>query len=421
LRAILWAEVGKWMDMRDSAGNFKFMLKDLYDMNATYIYLKEKNKKGKITQNFAMARTATVKPDGESETLAGNHAEFMMLIIEEASGVPEAVFRPIERTMTGACNLSILIWNPTRRQGYAYNTHYGALKEKYLCLHWDARFSENVNPQHIQNIEDTYGKESNQYRISVLGLPPLVDENTLIPYDWALYAWERQDDPESKMEFSDSDPLIISCDVARLGKNKSVILVRKGGVVIDIREFDKTDVVECAFECQKIILEYPEYDAVYVDTCGVGGGVYDILVRQVSRVYGVDVSRSCDDEKFARERDRLWWKTREIFEKKRIAIGQGGNSLARYKAEKLVREVSDIKLDSSMLSNSKFIKIESKLAMRSRGVTSPDYGDALMMSFYRDDNSYRMNKSGAVCPYELEKRKQKAMEGLSVKNSWMGC
>ena len=78
LHDILWAEVSKWR--RNSKG-----LVEEFEWTSEKIYLK-----GSQEEWFAIARTSN-KPDA----LQGTHAEHVLIIIDEASGVPDIVFEPV--------------------------------------------------------------------------------------------------------------------------------------------------------------------------------------------------------------------------------------------------------------------------------------------------------------------------------------
>ena len=93
----LWTELAKWHQNCE--------LKDWFTWQSDKFYLSEMEGKGW----FAATRTANTKnsPDEQAETLAGLHEDFLMIIADEASGIPDPVFRPSRtsrcRTRLGRC------------------------------------------------------------------------------------------------------------------------------------------------------------------------------------------------------------------------------------------------------------------------------------------------------------------------------
>jgi hypothetical protein len=91
-------------------------LSDLFDWTAGYIRVKENPETW-----FARARTARKEAP---EAIAGVHGDYVMIAVDEASGVPEEIFKSAEGSLTGANVLVLLIGNGTRNEGYFYDTHH---------------------------------------------------------------------------------------------------------------------------------------------------------------------------------------------------------------------------------------------------------------------------------------------------------
>ena len=66
-------------------------------------------------QSFAVARTARKEAP---EAFAGLHGDYVALWGDEASGVPNEIFRAGEGSLTNKDTLVVLISNPTRLEGY---------------------------------------------------------------------------------------------------------------------------------------------------------------------------------------------------------------------------------------------------------------------------------------------------------------
>ena len=361
LKDVLWSEIGKWMNRRRPDGSFYFIMREMFQLQSDKLFLKEAEGK----RWFAVARTTNAKSaaDEQAETLAGLHEDYMMLVVDEASGVPDPVFRPFEGTMTGKCNFGVLIFNPTRSTGYAVQTQLRD-RERWLCLRWNAEESDIVTRESIDDKAKRYGKDSNFYKIRVLGLPPTTEENVLIPYDWVVDAVDRD------VVALPNDPLIFSIDVGAGGDDTA--LMRRTGAVV--KPYEVTNIAEpealVAWLMRRILAEEPRF--VLIDPIGVGWGIAGMLRKRCKQeIIDVNVAESAsENEKFARLRDELWWRLREEFESRIISLPNDPI---------LIDELTSVHYDPERLDGK--IKIESKKDLRKR-IESPNRGDALMMSTF---------------------------------------
>ena len=72
------------------------------------------------TEMFISARTSRAE---QPEALQGIHSENVMLVADEASGVPEQVFEAAAGSMSGHNAVTLLLGNPVRSSGFFYDTH----------------------------------------------------------------------------------------------------------------------------------------------------------------------------------------------------------------------------------------------------------------------------------------------------------
>jgi hypothetical protein len=368
LKDVLWSEIHKWLtgvpSVPDSIPLINLPGQEIFEIQDQRVILKEK--KGK--EHFAVARTATVKasPEAQAQTLQGYHADNMLIIADEASGVSEAVFDPIMGTLTGAeCNLMLVIFNPIHRMGFAADSQTKD-RENWVCLHWNSEESENVSSDQIERMARKYGKESNAYRTRVLGEFPIDDPDVLIPWNWVMDAVDRD------FKVGANEPYFLCVDVGA-GGDESIILHIQGGRVVKIEEYNTKDTMELTGHVVRA-MEECEADAIYVDVIGLGNGVYNRLREFRYKVYSVDVRRTARNErKFRKVRDELWWKLREDFENGTISIPND---------DRLINELSIIKYEPTE-SDGKIV-IESKKSLRKRlpNGASPNRADALMLYKY---------------------------------------
>lgn len=380
LMGVLWAEISKIFRLAAKHNDGDSFLDRYLVKQATKIYKAGDPHKGADCHIEARPYAKNDDPEAQGEVLSGKHADFMMIVIDEASGIHPAVFNPLEKTMTGLCNFAFIIFNPTRSSGYAVDTHYTD-KDNWVTLRWDARDSENVNKTIIENIKTRYGEDSDAWRVNVLGLPPMSDSDSVIPRDWVEDCFEN--DPV----IDEDDVTSIGADIAGAGKDKSAMVRRIGYCIKEVLTNESKNTMETAGWINNyIILEEP--DAVFIDYIGVGQGVCD-RVKEVNRrgVHGIVVSnKSGTPERFYSLRDELWWGVRELFEKRRITIDP---SVPRHIKDQLINELTVIKYSTATGK----VKVESKRELRARGISSPDLADALCLSFASKENLLRKKRA----------------------------
>lgn len=366
LADILWSEISKWM--RQSA------VADDFVIQKDKIYHKEAQKEWWAR---AVSTNTRASKEEQSETLAGFHGDHMLIVCDEASGIPDPVFIPLEGAMTQEDNKCLLIGNMTQASGYFHESHFHpTISKRWNKLHWRSDQSTNVDPEYPIYMAEKYGIDSDVYRIRVLGDPPTESEDTLIPLAWAEQCIGND------LPREDADPIYLSVDVARKGKDKSVIMPRQGYIIDPWEEFQgmlSDDLIG------KIRQKHSDLGAegIALDEIGIGGPIVDILsgTFRVPNVIGVNVSSSSSDStKYHRLRDELWWKVRRNCERGRYSFPDilipGGFGKNVVMGQVLAEELSSIKYSH----NGSILKVESKDDMKARGKISPNIADALCIS-----------------------------------------
>ncbi len=388
---VLWSEIHKWL--RQS------LVKDEFIWQKDKIYHRD----GK-QEWWARAVSPNVRASKEeqAETLAGFHADHIMVIVDEASGVTDPVFIPLEGILTGDDNKVLLISNPTRTEGYFYDTHeHKRIAKAWHKLHWRSNESSIVKGDFVQYFEDKYGLDSNIYSIRVLGDFASEDDNVLIPL-----AWSEACIGNDVGEPLESDPLFLGVDVARYGEDASVILPRHTNTIFPWRLYKGMNVIEFG---GNIIHNYHELEAegIAVDAIGLGGTLVDWLWKTPgiarTRVHDVQVHmKSGDPNKWDSIRSELWLRVRDKVERAAYCfpMGDAGHDLA-----------SELASPNYSFNNKGAYVIESKRSMKKRGRVSPNIADALCLTEYFADNASRMFRDVKKKTRKRDKFKAPAMAG----------
>jgi len=189
-------------------------------------------------------------------------------------------------------------------------------------------------------------------------------------------------------------PLVIGVDPARFGDDRTAIVWRRGRVVTKIKTYEKKSTMQVAgIVAQAIESDKPA--RVFVDTVGLGAGVYDRLVElnYEEVVASVQASESAtDDEKYRNKRAECWVRMRDWFAEKPVQIPDSDEIMADL-----------IEPSYSYDSKGRYL-IESKADIKKRGGRSPDIADGLSLTFAepvrpRKEIKTEMEAWGMLDPY----------------------
>jgi hypothetical protein len=330
------------------------VLRDSFDVFSDRIALK-----GAPESSFASARTSS---SDRPEALAGIHSEHVLLIIDEASAVPEAVYEAAAGSMSGHSACTILIGNPTRNSGMFYKTHH-ELASDWETMHVSCVDNALVSSDFVDQIRTTYGEESNAYRIRVLGEFAVADDDTLIAAEIVDSAMTRD------VSGTEHDVMVYGVDVARFGSDRSALCKRRGNVVIEVKSWGGLDLMQLVGAIvNEANIDRP--DEICVDTIGLGSGVADRLREMGYNVRDVNVAEtSAMNPNANRLRDELWLSVRDWLSTRGVKIPNDASLRHELVAPRY-----------TFTSTGKIV-VESKDLMRKRGMRSPDLADALCLTF----------------------------------------
>lgn len=412
LSDVLWTELSKWLRHSIVADEFVIQSDKIFHRDAP-------------KEHWCRAVSPSVKASKEdqAETLAGFHGEHLLIVVDEASGVADPVYVPLEGALTQEDNHVLLIGNMTKNSGYFYDTHFHpSIRNRWCRLHWDSRKSTNVKKEMIEYFAEKYGVDSNVFRIRIMGEPPLDDSDSFIPLSWGIQCVEND------IEVDNDWPLTLSVDVAREGGDASVILPRRGNKIYPWDQFKEMHTMLLA---NRIVATFEDLGAqtVGVDSIGVGGGVVDWLRHDprglgLRKVVAVNVAEAAtDNRKHSRLRDQLWDSVRykcmhtmydfpNIFVKRKT---MDGSAIDINIGNELANELASVKYDND---NNGAIKVESKREMKARGVDSPNIADALCISEYLQPNAMALHKTDARKKPRYD-RTRLQQRSLSSSDAWM--
>jgi hypothetical protein len=362
LNKVLWSEISKWLTHS--------IVKEFFKLGADKLSFTglDEDIRGKRWFAFTKAANPKLSPDEQVESIAGIHENYMMQIVDECSGVLDRVFEVLEKNMTGDCNFMWIIFNPMHTKGYAIDSQYKN-RHRWITFRWNSEESEITDKNQIKRIEEDYGgKGSNPYRMSVLGLPPLFNEETLINWEWVMEAVER------RLEIPPNFPLIGSLDCGGGGDN-SVIGNRRGNKLLPFKKFSTSDSKELENWAGSWI-DANNPDVFRVDTIGIGWHIGSCLEdKKGAIVESCDSRRSPDNsEMFTNKRAEMYWNMRDMFQKGIIEIPDDPD---------FKNQLAAIKYDTDK--SGKIFIMDKKVLKKEIG-GSPNEADAAAMLFYEKES-----------------------------------
>lgn len=341
---------------------------------------------------FISCRTARAENAGEA--LAGVHSDNVLLVIDEASGVPEVVFEASAGSMSSVNATTVMLSNPTRSSGTFFESH-NRMRHSWWTRTWSCEDSPLVADEFIDEMRERYGETSSAFLVRVMGEFPLADDDTIIPFHLVEAAQHRD------IEESPETSQIWGLDVARMGSDKTALCKRTGSVVTDIKSWGGLDLMQTVgrVKAEYDALEVWEQDnlEILIDSVGMGAGVFDRCQELGMPVRAINVSESPSmKETYLNLRAELWFRMKAWLENRTCKIPQN---------DRLLSELTSLKYT---FTSSGKIKAESKQELKKRGFNSPDLADCLALTFSSDPATAM---SGAFKPFRGELRRN--LQGIA--------
>ena len=352
--------------------------------------------------------------DSNQHGFQGIHAPAVLVVLDEACGVPAQLWQAAQSIATTAGSRILAIGNPddpssemARRSAPASGWRTitvdafdlptitadtleaaadrigvddrlaAAILDEYRRSPAAERAGEELSPYLSEQLTSPdwvveaardWGIGTPLWDAKVRGEWPETTDDAIIPLAWIRRAQER------RLDAADGDPSILGVDVARYGRDSTVIYHRHGPRLRRVAADDSTSTVEVAGMTRRALDDTGATSAT-VDVGGVGGGVVDTLEAERLPVAGVDFGgKPRDRERFYDRRAELYWALRQ-----RLEPDEDGHADADLDPadDQLAAELSTLHYSYDSRAR---VRIESKERMRRRGVPSPDHADAAVLT-----------------------------------------
>lgn len=347
----------------------------------------------------------------KGDAFQGVHNEFFFLIFDEAVGVQRQFYEAAEGMMTGEAAYQLLICNPTdpsspvREMELSGDYHVipvSALDHENIeaelrgdkplypgavSLSWIKKALKNwctrIDQSQVTTSDIEFPPHSGNwfrpgalFESRALGRWPTSSTNNV----WSDAHYQSCLDPQ---EIDLSQPLEVGCDVARYGDDFTVIVIRRGNVVLEMFSYNGKGLIETAGYIVSMISRHVlPHEAIQgvpikIDDDGVGGGVVDILTAQAFRVIPVNAgSKAFEAEHFRNRRSELWVSVAD-------RAADFGVDLSRVDTENLSMLKADLLIARFKLNGRGQKEVEPKDVIKTpqRLGRSPDWADALNLCF----------------------------------------
>lgn len=337
----------------------------------------------------------------EPERFQGFHAPRILVIEDEASGIPEAIHAAIEGVLSSGDARLLMIGNPTQVSGHfhaAFTTSRGVAKTFTISAFDTPNLTGEedrpylASPDWVAEKRQEWGEDSDLWRVRVLGEFPLGTLDTVVGLaDVEAARIHELSVPSSSLE--------IGVDVARFGDDRTVIVGRAGPVVVGVEILAKRDTVFVAGRVGELCHEWgpshrtsPYEPLIKVDDGGVGGGVTDNLVAMGYTVEPVNASsRAFESEKYPNRRSELWFATAG-------RLRDGDMDLTRLSESVYDTLVAELTAPKWKMDGRGRRVVEPKDDFKKRLGRSPDIADGLNLAFAPTGTgeSYQLDAYGRV-------------------------
>ncbi len=366
LSTTTWPEIAKWHGMSLFSGWFEFQARSLVSVDP------------KHRQNWTF--DAFTWEEAKPETIRGfhNQGRRIVTINDETSATPDVILAAEEGFLSDEDTerIWLMLGNPTRATGYFRECFPGGKRHAvWKTFSIDTRRSRMANQVQIKEWIDFYGLDHDFVRVNVLSQFPRASSMQFIASDIVEAAAGPDRDPPVTIY----DSLIVGVDVARFGDDKSVIRFRRGRDARTIKpmKFRGLDTMQLAARIAEVNEHYRP-DAIFVDEDGLGAGVVDRCRYLSLPVTGIHFGGEPDRAQIGREgairyynkRAEMWGTMREWLPGGMIDDDP-----------ELKADLTAVEYGYKMRNGSDAILLERKEDMKKRGLSSPDDGDALALTF----------------------------------------
>lgn len=283
LRDGLWTEMAKWREQSP-------LIKESFVWQKERIFAKD------YPETWWMAARTWSKsadPNTLGNTLAGLHADYIMFVLDESGGFPDAIMASAEAALSSCIEGHIIqAGNPTHLEGPLYRACTADRANWHVVEISgdpdDPKRSPRVKIEWARQQIASFGKDNPWVLVNVFGQFPPASMNALIGPDEINASIARR---YRDIDFAEH-PRILGIDVARFGDDSSIIFPRQGLQAFNPLQFRNIDGNQGA---EVTVRKWNDWDAdgCFIDnTGGFGASWIDNLTRLGKAPIGIHFSET---------------------------------------------------------------------------------------------------------------------------------
>lgn len=215
----------------------------------------------------------------------------------------------------------------------------------------------------LYEIEQSRINHPEEYAHDYLGKAMNMSDKNIIPVAYVLKAMNQ--------EVPDDGAIEVGVDVARMGGDRTVFVMRKGLKEIKRVSYTKKRTTEVCDLLENFV-DMNKDCLIKVDDTGVGGGVTDEMKKRGYNIMAINFgAKAVDSDKYPNLISEAWFYMQSVME-----------DISIYNSKELLTELSSRqwKMDKQGRRG-----VESKDDYKKRGYRSPDEADATILCFYTPD------------------------------------
>lgn len=268
----------------------------------------------------------------QTEAVGGLAGENIIFLVDEASGVDQAIFTAIEGNRAGGARV-VYAGNPTRNEGEFYDSH-NSKREFFHCIHVSSEDTPNVKTGRkvipgladrpwVEEKRAEWGEASALYQVRVRGDFPHGEADKVVALHLVTDAEERWEDTKGEGRLN------IGADPAGEGDDHFGLCARRGRKVLEVKAFDGSDEDAAVETVAAFVSKHRQPGegaaSVKVDVTGGSGNIGGRVAAKLRAKYGprsdghpgmmeivgVDASSRSPDQRYPLMRDALWFAGRQ--------------------------------------------------------------------------------------------------------------
>lgn len=318
-----------------------------------------------------------------TEAFQGIHAQYVLVVIDEANGVPKNLWDAAETLIANEAGRMLAIGNPDDPSSYfaeVCRPGSGWLTIPISAFDTPAFTGEDVpadvlsqliGPTWVQERKERWTEESPLYISKVLGQFPPYASDTVVPWSWVQEC--------QTLELPEGEESVIGLDVGA-GGDHTTAWHRRGQVAKEKRSDHSADPANVVGMTMRFIRD-TRATQVNIDVIGIGWGVAGFLEREIAEaelewpceVLKVNVAESPSDrEHYLNLRAEVWWD-----------VGRENSRLHRWDLRNVDDDtIAQLIAPKYKIARNGLIQVEKKEDLRARIGRSPDDADALLLCYF---------------------------------------